>query len=192
MAPKTKKSGEGKRLEPAAREATIHLHKLLHGISYKNRAPRCVQEERKRAQPQPPLSRSRLNLAPPAPAPPVLPPCSAVREIKAFAAKMMSTKDVRISADLNKVRGMQARLLSLLSARLPTRSQPPPPPPIAPCAQAVWQKGIRHVPVRLRLTLTRQRNEDEDAKEKMYTLVEHVAGNDLKEKLTEKLDIADA
>ena len=30
--------------EPTSREATVNLHKRLHGISYKKRAPRAVRE----------------------------------------------------------------------------------------------------------------------------------------------------
>ena len=38
----------------------------------------------------------------------------------------------------------------------------------------VWSQGIKNVPHRVRVKISRKRNEDEDAKEKMYTLVEHV------------------
>merc|ERR1712065_107744 len=40
--------------------------------------------------------------------------------------------------------------------------------------QAIWKKGVRNVPYRVRVRLERKRNEDDDAKEKMYTLVTHV------------------
>ena len=55
----------------------------------------------------------------------------------------------------------------------------------------MWSKGIRNVPVRLRLKLSRKRNEDEDAKEKMYTLVEHVEvpSNGFKGLLTTKSEV---
>merc|ERR1719506_548516 len=36
----------------------------------------------------------------------------------------------------------------------------------------VWSCGVRNVPVRVRMS--RKRNEDEDAKQKMFTLVQHV------------------
>ncbi len=49
-----------------SREYTINLHKRLHGVTFKKRAPR------------------------------------AVKEIKAFAAKVMLTKDVRVDVKLNK------------------------------------------------------------------------------------------
>lgn len=52
--------------EVVTREYTINLHKRLHGITFKKRAPR------------------------------------AVKEIKAFAAKMMKTPDVRLDVKLNK------------------------------------------------------------------------------------------
>lgn len=37
--------------------------------------------------------------------------------------------------------------------------------------KAVWRKGVRNVPARVRVLLARKRNEDEEAKEKLYTLV---------------------
>ena len=67
----------------------------------------------------------------------------AIKEIRAFAQQMMKTKDVRLSADLNK---------------------------------AVWSKGVKNVPARIRVRLSRKRNDDEEAEEKLYTLVEFVAG----------------
>merc|ERR1719453_3017379 len=38
----------------------------------------------------------------------------------------------------------------------------------------VWSHGVRNVPRRVRVRMSRKRNEDEDAKEKMFTLVQHV------------------
>merc|ERR1712224_563413 len=38
----------------------------------------------------------------------------------------------------------------------------------------VWHCGVRNVPKRVRVRMTRKRNEDEDAKQKMFTLVQHV------------------
>eukprot|EP00397_Hematodinium_sp_SG-2012_P066430 GEMP01099535.1.p1 GENE.GEMP01099535.1~~GEMP01099535.1.p1 ORF type:complete len:129 (+),score=30.66 GEMP01099535.1:34-387(+) len=38
----------------------------------------------------------------------------------------------------------------------------------------IWSNGVRNLPKRVRLRLSRRRNEDEDAKESMYTLVQHV------------------
>jgi large subunit ribosomal protein L31e len=38
----------------------------------------------------------------------------------------------------------------------------------------LWSNGVRNVPTRVRVRMTRRRNEDEEAKEKMYTLVQHV------------------
>ena len=40
--------------------------------------------------------------------------------------------------------------------------------------KAVWAKGIRNVPYRIRVKLSRRRNEDEDSSNKLYTLVTHV------------------
>jgi large subunit ribosomal protein L31e len=40
--------------------------------------------------------------------------------------------------------------------------------------KAVWSKGIKTVPHRIRVRLSRKRSDDEDAKEQLYTLVEWV------------------
>ena len=40
--------------------------------------------------------------------------------------------------------------------------------------KAVWAKGIRNVPYRIRVKLSRRRNEDEESANKLYTLVTHV------------------
>merc|ERR1712072_275195 len=40
--------------------------------------------------------------------------------------------------------------------------------------KAVWAKGIKNIPHRLRVRCERRRNEDEDAKEKLFTIVTHV------------------
>ena len=101
------------------REATIHLHKHVHGKSFKKRAP------------------------------------TAVKAIKAFAEKMMGTKDVRVDPALNK---------------------------------AVWGRGIRNVPHRIRVRLARRRNDDEEAKEKLYTVVSFVRVSSFKGLETETVD----
>jgi large subunit ribosomal protein L31e len=40
--------------------------------------------------------------------------------------------------------------------------------------QAVWTRGIKSVPRRIRVRLTKRRNEDEESSEKEYTLVSYV------------------
>merc|ERR1711924_191539 len=40
--------------------------------------------------------------------------------------------------------------------------------------EAVWGKGVKNVPHRIRVRCERRRNDDEDAKEKLYTIVTHV------------------
>ncbi|KAK7821462.1 hypothetical protein U0070_015928 [Myodes glareolus] len=40
--------------------------------------------------------------------------------------------------------------------------------------KAVWAKGIKNVPYRIRVRLSRKRNEDEDSPNKLYTLVTYV------------------
>ena len=107
------------------REYTIHLHKLVHGRSFKKRAP------------------------------------TAVKSVVAFAQREMGTTDVRIDPKLN---------------------------------QALWARGIKSVPHRIRVKLEREytlhsesivswlthltdtgkRNDEENAKEKLYTFATFV------------------
>mmetsp|Transcript_7689 Transcript_7689/g.22812 ORF Transcript_7689/g.22812 Transcript_7689/m.22812 type:complete len:116 (-) Transcript_7689:862-1209(-) len=37
--------------------------------------------------------------------------------------------------------------------------------------KAVWSRGVRNVPDRLRIQISRRRNDDEDAKEELYSYV---------------------
>merc|ERR1740120_557778 len=76
----------------------------------------------------------------------------AVREIRKFASKAMTTKDVRIDTKLNKF---------------------------------IWSCGVRNVPKRVRVRMSRKRNEDDDAKEKTFTLVQHVPVESFKNLQTE-------
>merc|ERR1719444_284949 len=46
-------------------------------------------------------------------------------------------------------------------------------------------QGVRNVPKRIRVRFSRKRNEDEDAKEKMFTLVQHVPVESFKDLQTE-------
>jgi large subunit ribosomal protein L31e len=39
-----RKQGENKQLEPDTRTSIIHLHKRLHGVQFKKKAPRAVKE----------------------------------------------------------------------------------------------------------------------------------------------------
>merc|ERR1712113_232002 len=116
MVKSTSKKGGRKSQEPVTRDYTIHLHKLLHKISFKKRAPR------------------------------------AIREIRKFASRAMTTKDVRVDTKLNKF---------------------------------IWSNGIRNVPTRVRVRMSRKRNEDEEAKEKTFTLVQHVPVESFKNLQTE-------
>ena len=101
------------------REYTIHLHKYVHGKSFRKRAP------------------------------------TAIKAIRAFALKEMGTKDVRVEPDLNK---------------------------------AVWHKGIKNIPHRLRVRLSRKRNDDENATDKLYTLASFVPVASVKGLQTEVVD----
>merc|ERR1711959_844990 len=40
--------------------------------------------------------------------------------------------------------------------------------------KALWTKGVKNVPHRIRVRCERRRNDDEDAKEKLYTIVTHL------------------
>ncbi|CAO2587197.1 60S ribosomal protein L31 [Lemmus lemmus] len=112
MAP-AKKGGEKKKgrsaiNEVVTREYTINIHKRIHGVGFKKRAPR-----------------------------------------------EMWTPDVRIDTRLNK---------------------------------AIWAKGIRNVPYRIRVRLSRKRNEDEDSPNKLYTLVTYVPVTTFKNLQTVNVD----
>lgn len=54
--------------------------------------------------------------------------------------------------------------------------------------KAVWSKGIKNVPTRIRVRLSRKRNSDEEAKHKLYTLVTYVPVTSFKGLNTEKID----
>merc|ERR1719158_1672233 len=53
--------------------------------------------------------------------------------------------------------------------------------------KAIWAQGVRNVPKRIRVRMSRKRNEDEDAKEKMFTLVQHVPVESFKGLQTENV-----
>merc|ERR1719405_74548 len=53
--------------------------------------------------------------------------------------------------------------------------------------KAVWSTGVRNVAKRIRVRMSRKRNEDEDAKEKMFTLVQHVPVESFKNLQTENV-----
>ncbi|XP_051021209.1 60S ribosomal protein L31-like [Acomys russatus] len=54
--------------------------------------------------------------------------------------------------------------------------------------KAVWAKGIRNVPYRIRVRLSRKCNEDEDSPNKLYTLVTYVPVNTVKSLQTVNVD----
>ena len=53
--------------------------------------------------------------------------------------------------------------------------------------KALWSNGVRNVATRIRVRMSRRRNEDEDAKEKMYTLVDHIPVESFKNLQNEKV-----
>lgn len=79
----------------------------------------------------------------------------AIKAIKSFATKAMSTSDVRVDPMLNK---------------------------------AIWEKGIKSIPRRVRVRLSRKRNEEEGAKNKLYTFVTYVPVTDFHGLETETID----
>ena len=38
----------------------------------------------------------------------------------------------------------------------------------------IWSTGIRNVPRKVRVRISRKKNEDEDAKDKFYSVVQHL------------------
>ncbi|KAJ3395395.1 60S ribosomal protein L31 [Lobulomyces angularis] len=54
--------------------------------------------------------------------------------------------------------------------------------------QALWAKGVKTVPHRIRIRLSRRRNDAEDAKEKLYTLVSYVPTKNFKGLTTVTVD----
>ncbi|XP_038953342.2 large ribosomal subunit protein eL31-like [Rattus norvegicus] len=54
--------------------------------------------------------------------------------------------------------------------------------------KAVWAKGIRNVPYRIRVRLSKKRNEDEDSPNKLYTLVTYVPVTTFKNLQTVNVD----
>merc|ERR1719331_2412036 len=53
--------------------------------------------------------------------------------------------------------------------------------------KAIWSGGVRNISRRVRVRMSRKRNEDEDAKEKMFTLVQHVPVESFKNLQTENV-----
>ena len=50
----------------------------------------------------------------------------------------------------------------------------------------LWSTGIRNVPRKVRVRISRKKNEDEDAKEKFYSLVQHLQVDSYEGLKTEK------
>ncbi|CAK9784890.1 hypothetical protein CC85DRAFT_283858 [Cutaneotrichosporon oleaginosum] len=108
MAPTQKTRKQRSALQDVVtREYTINLHKRVHDLGFKKKAPK------------------------------------AVKSVTEFAQKAMGVKDVRISPALN---------------------------------QALWARGVRSPPRRVRVRLERKRNDDEGAKEKLYVVASVVEG----------------
>lgn len=54
--------------------------------------------------------------------------------------------------------------------------------------KALWHRGIRNPPFRIRVRLSRRRNDDEDSPNKLYTLVTYVPVSTFKELQTENVE----
>ena len=100
-----KKKGHSAINEMVTREYPINIHKCIHGVGFKKRAPQALKELRK------------------------------------LALKEMGTPDAHFDTRLNK---------------------------------AVWTKGIRNIPYRIRVRLSRKCKENEDSPNKLYTLITYV------------------
>ncbi|KAG5676080.1 hypothetical protein PVAND_005934 [Polypedilum vanderplanki] len=57
--------------------------------------------------------------------------------------------------------------------------------------KAIWSRGIRNPPFRIRVRLARRRNDDEDSPNKLYTLVTYVPVESFKELQTENVESED-
>ncbi|XP_063696007.1 large ribosomal subunit protein eL31 [Culicoides brevitarsis] len=57
--------------------------------------------------------------------------------------------------------------------------------------KAIWSRGIRNPPFRIRVRLSRRRNDDEDSVHKLYTLVTYVPVATFKELQTENVEATD-
>ncbi|CAG9798338.1 unnamed protein product [Chironomus riparius] len=57
--------------------------------------------------------------------------------------------------------------------------------------KAIWSRGIRNPPFRVRVRLSRRRNDDEDSPNKLYTLVTYVQVESFKELQTENVESED-
>ncbi|CRL00896.1 CLUMA_CG014147, isoform A [Clunio marinus] len=57
--------------------------------------------------------------------------------------------------------------------------------------KAIWSRGIRNPPFRIRVRLSRRRNDDEDSPNKLYTLVTYVPVETFKELQTENVESED-
>lgn len=56
----------------------------------------------------------------------------------------------------------------------------------------IWKMGVKSVPHRMRIRVARKRNDEEGAKEKLYCLVSHVAGESAKGLQTATVESTDA
>jgi len=54
--------------------------------------------------------------------------------------------------------------------------------------KAIWAKGVRNIPRRIRIRIERKRNEEEDAKEKLISYVSHVPCASFKGMVTARVE----
>ncbi len=125
------KEGKKKEVQPVTRDYTINLHKRIHKIQFKKRAPRAIREIKKFAQAEM-FTKVRLRC---------LIQLFEMIFYNESLSNMIILQDVRVDPSLNRF---------------------------------VWSTGIRNVPRKIRVRISRKKNEDEDAKEKFYSLVQHV------------------
>ncbi|KAI4717415.1 hypothetical protein E4T48_06412 [Aureobasidium sp. EXF-10727] len=150
------KAGRSAIADVVAREYTIHLHKRVHGVSFKKRAPRAIKEIKAFAE------NAMVSSDPFCPIQCVFRACAGSSKHNAQAQNTcdtllqpqpltaslhQGTRDVRLDPQLNK---------------------------------KVWECGVKGVPFRLRVRISRKRNDEEGAKEKLYSYVQAVNVKDPK------------
>jgi hypothetical protein len=163
-------AGDKKRTkEVVTREYTVNLHKALHGVTFKKKAPRAIKAVRGRPGPPPRAAcgpaglrarRKAARSACPKPWPMLTPGAPATRAGEGL--RQEGDEDVRGP------RGREAEQVSVEQGH-PQRACCPMPKPVLPTPAATLRAEPRtlaptQVPRRVRIQISRRRNDDEDAK----------------------------
>ncbi|ELW55468.1 60S ribosomal protein L31 [Tupaia chinensis] len=162
-----KKKGRSAINEVVTREYTINIHKCIHGVGFKKRAPRALKEIRKFATKEigtqmpfchqrggdPGIHHQHSQVHPWRGLQETCP--SGTQRNSEICHKGDRDSDVRPNTRLNK---------------------------------AAWARGIRNAPYRIRVRLSRKQKEDEDSPNKLYTLVTCVPATTFKNLQTVNMD----